>query len=171
MDPAVTAIPVRPRPGRRGVGLVVTGAKAKGGVAPSPCMWRLPHRAESVGTARRIVDLVLHECCEVDDDTLSSAELVVSELVTNAIEHARPPVVLYVEAASSVACGACSVHIEVTDGGPAAQDGEWTSSCTDDEHGRGSGIVDVLTSNHGTHPFGHGVTHWADMPPGAEQAP
>ncbi|WP_406209703.1 MULTISPECIES: ATP-binding protein [unclassified Streptomyces] len=134
-------------------------------------MWRLPHRAESAGTARRIVRLVLHECCDVDEDTLSGAELVVSELVTNAIEHARPPVVLYVEADSSAEGGTCSVHIEVTDGGPAAQDGEWTSSCSEDEHGRGSGIIDVLASDHGTRPLGHGVTHWADMPPTAEQTP
>ncbi|WP_328930029.1 ATP-binding protein [Streptomyces sp. NBC_00190] len=55
-----------------------------------PCVWKLPHHPASAGTARRITTTVL-DGWDVDGETIDQALLVVSELVTNAIEHALPP--------------------------------------------------------------------------------
>ncbi|MFE5549486.1 ATP-binding protein [Streptomyces sp. NPDC056534] len=86
--------------------------------------------------------------------------LVVSELVTNAVEHAEPPFALHLhrERAGS------RVWVGVTDGGPAEAEGAWTASCTDDEHGRGIAIVDILADAHGIRTHAGGSTHWARIP-------
>ncbi|MCX5233236.1 ATP-binding protein [Streptomyces sp. NBC_00233] len=91
---------------------------------------------------------------ELDGDAVL---LVVSELVTNAVEHAAPPLALHLhrERAGS------RVWVGVTDGGPAVQEGAWTASCADDEHGRGLTIVDTLAESHGTRTHSSGTTHWA----------
>ncbi|WP_406187274.1 ATP-binding protein [Streptomyces sp. NBC_01006] len=60
------------------------------GIGEPPCEWGLPHRPESVGTARRITQAVL-DAWDTDNDATDQALLVVSELVTNAVEHALPP--------------------------------------------------------------------------------
>ncbi|MFB7867822.1 hypothetical protein [Streptomyces sp. NPDC056069] len=49
----------------------------------------------------------------------------------------------------------------ITDGGPASQPGVWTSTCAEDEHGRGLGIVKLLADGHGTRSHLGGATHWA----------
>lgn len=84
------------------------------GIGEPPCEWGLPHRPESAGTARRITQAVL-DAWDTDNDATDQALLVVSELVTNAIEHALPPVVLRLAQRTD------TLHIEVDDGGPAPQ--------------------------------------------------
>lgn len=118
--------------------------------------WRLAHRPQAAGTARQITASVLDDW-HVDERTTEAALLVVSELVTNAVEHAQPPVALHLhrERAGN------RVWMGVSDGGPAADEGAWTASCTDDEHGRGLDIVDTLATSHGTRSHPGGTTHWA----------
>ncbi|MBP0455704.1 ATP-binding protein [Kitasatospora sp. RG8] len=118
----------------------------------------LAHCPEAAGAARRFTRATLG-AWGVDEDTTEQALLVVSELVTNAVEHALPPVALHLDhhAAGS------ALRIEVDDGGPAPRDGTWTSSCTPDEHGRGSGIVARLAVTHGRRREDHCVTYWADL--------
>ncbi|MET7302615.1 ATP-binding protein [Embleya sp. NPDC005575] len=128
-------------------------------VGEPPRVWILPHCPESVGTARRITNAAL-DAWGIDDETTDRALLVVSELVTNAVEHALPPVALHLRRAGDNG----TLHIEVHDGGPAADEGTWTASCTPEEHGRGGEIVALLASAHGTHSLAHGVTYWADLP-------
>ncbi|MFE4922298.1 ATP-binding protein [Streptomyces sp. NPDC056661] len=90
--------------------------------------------------------------------------LVVSELVTNAIEHALPPVNLRLQ---HQATGG-AVHVEVSDGGPSAIPGPWIQSCEPEEHGRGSLIVACLATAHGMRGCrGGGTTQWADLPSAA----
>lgn len=121
--------------------------------------WVLPHSPEAAGIARRLVRTALNGW-ELEEDAADQIVLAVSELVTNAVEHAVPPVALQVLRPPEHGI----IRIEVTDGGPAHEHGAWTVSCEPDEHGRGSAIIDFLASAHGTR-FGDGhATHWADLP-------
>ncbi|MEW2424690.1 ATP-binding protein [Streptomyces nigra] len=117
----------------------------------------LMHRPDAAGTARAITRAVLGDW-HVGQTAAESVLLVVSELVTNAVEHALPPVVLRLHRDRA----GDQVWVGVTDGGPAQVDGAWTSSCIREEHGRGLAVVELLTSGHGTrtHPDG-ASTHWA----------
>lgn len=125
---------------------------------PSGHAWALAHRPEAAGDARKITQEVLAGW-RVADDAADSVLLTVSELVTNAVEHAEPPLHLRLSRAQ----GARRVHIEVCDGGPAAAQGGWAASCTRGEHGRGLQIIDRLTVAHGDRAeLGHAV-HWADV--------
>ncbi|MFF6984705.1 ATP-binding protein [Streptomyces sp. NPDC008343] len=126
----------------------------------APCAWGLPHRPESSRAARRITRIALTSW-GIDEDSLQEALLVVSELVTNAIEHGLPPVALHL---TRLACGG-TVHIEVDDGGPAAVEGAWTASCSDEEHGRGSGITDSLAAARATRCSSRGATTGRISPP------
>ncbi|MFD9622351.1 ATP-binding protein [Streptomyces virginiae] len=113
----------------------------------------LEHQPQAVQAARHAARAVL-ERWKINGDAVL---LVVSELVTNAVEHAEPPLALHLhrERAGN------RVWVGVTDGGPAATESAWTASCADDEHGRGIAIVDTLADAHGTRPHSGGTTHWA----------
>ncbi|MGW6218193.1 ATP-binding protein, partial [Streptomyces sp. NPDC055109] len=80
--------------------------------------------------------------------------------VTNAIEHAEPPVTLHLHHEQT----GNQVWVGISDGGPAATDGRWTASCAEDEHGRGLALVDALATEHGIHSHPDGTTHWAQLP-------
>ncbi|MGW3013104.1 ATP-binding protein [Streptomyces sp. NPDC001219] len=120
---------------------------------------RLAHRPESVGHARRIVGSLLHRW-QVTEDAAASVLLVVSELVTNAVEHAQPPLALHVLREQT----GRRVWVGITDGGPSPHKGAWAASCAQDEHGRGLDIVDTLATAHGTRSHEDGATHWARLP-------
>ncbi|MFI9645296.1 ATP-binding protein [Streptomyces sp. NPDC052040] len=120
---------------------------------------RLAHRPEAVRRARRIAESAL-TAWGIHDDAAHSVLLVVSELVTNAVEHGQPPLALHL----GRECTGPRVWVGVTDGGPSAGGGPWTSSCAHDEHGRGLAIVEALAAAHGTHRHLGGTTHWARLP-------
>lgn len=120
--------------------------------------WRLNHRPDAVGRARQLARAVLVGWNTPEDET-EAAVLVVSELVTNAVEHAEPPLVLHLHRQQADH----RVWIGVSDGGAAAQDGAWTSSCAPDEHGRGLHLVEALAQAHGMCRRTRGTTHWARM--------
>ncbi|WP_229852677.1 ATP-binding protein [Streptomyces albospinus] len=120
--------------------------------------WPLAHRPEAAGEARKITKEVLTRW-SVAEEVADSVLLTVSELVTNAVEHARPPL----NFGLSRDPGTRRMHIEVSDGGPATTHGDWAASCTPDEHGRGLEIIDQLTAAHGDREEpGHAI-HWADV--------
>ncbi|WP_243639799.1 ATP-binding protein [Streptacidiphilus pinicola] len=141
----------------------VLPASATAGDRPSASTaaheWTLPHHPEAAGIARRLT-LAALRAWNVGEEAANQVVLAVSELVTNAVEHALPPVALHL----AQPCGHRLLRIEVTDGGPARQPGAWTSSCEPDEHGRGSMIVDFMAAAHGTRLTGSRTTHWADLP-------
>jgi anti-sigma regulatory factor (Ser/Thr protein kinase) len=147
-------------------GPVVRGAREQGASVGMPVprkplydgTWRLAHCPQAAGAAREIAAAVLDDW-QVGEGTTDTALLVVSELVTNAVEHAQPPVALHLhrERVGS------RVWMGVSDGGPAASEGDWTARCTDDEHGRGLAIVEALTAAHGTVSHRGGNTHWAHL--------
>ncbi|WP_107047429.1 ATP-binding protein [Streptomyces sp. NRRL F-2664] len=122
--------------------------------------WALPHHVSAAGTARTLALHTLRawgagECC------VDSALVVVSELVTNAVEHALPPVTLHL---AQLDREQRRLRVEVADGGPSDRPGDWVASCEPDEHGRGSLIITALAADYGATTDGEGSTRWADLP-------
>ncbi|MFI8087658.1 ATP-binding protein [Streptomyces sp. NPDC086080] len=96
----------------------------------------------------------------VCEDTCDTAELVVSELVTNAIVHT---------ASSHIVCelhdGGDVVRIAVRDEGCAPDRPRANiRQRPEDEHGRGLLLVDALCHSWGAHEHGPGLLVWADLP-------
>ncbi|MFJ2271605.1 ATP-binding protein [Streptomyces sp. NPDC087849] len=120
--------------------------------------WPLAHSPEAAGEARKITREVLARW-KVAEEAADTVLLAVSEFVTNAVEHAQPPLNLKL----SRDPGTRRVHIEVADGGPAATDGDWAAGCAPGEHGRGLKIIDRLTAAHGDRQKAGRAIHWADV--------
>ncbi|MET8948605.1 ATP-binding protein [Streptomyces sp. NPDC004542] len=120
----------------------------------------LDHRASSVATARHTARTVLAGW-SVDEDAVYDAMLIVSELVTNAVEHALPPVALHL--CRGRVQGRPVIRIKVTDGGAAPHPGPWTASCQPDEHGRGGGIVSMLGIDSSVDTRDGESGQWADL--------
>ncbi|MFD9464578.1 ATP-binding protein [Streptomyces sp. NPDC060027] len=120
--------------------------------------WPLAHHPTAPRTARQIVATVL-KGWRLDEQSADTVLLVVSELVTNAIEHAQPPVALHLHREHV----GDRVWVGLTDGGPAPTHGAWTTTCAPEEHGRGLDIIDTLAHSHGTHTHNTGTTHWARL--------
>ncbi|AYN42976.1 ATP-binding protein [Streptomyces dangxiongensis] len=120
----------------------------------------LPPVAGAVSAVRRRVAAVLAEwsvCPDVVEDLL----LVVSELATNAVIHARPPAELRL----SWRWGDTgrTLRVEVTDAGPALPAGRSLAGIDPDEHGRGEAIVHALATRHGIRVHSAGITRWAEL--------
>ncbi|MER6632584.1 ATP-binding protein [Streptomyces sp. NPDC000987] len=118
---------------------------------------RLAHDVTAAASARREARILLASWGlpeEQTDDIL----LIISELVTNAVEHALPPVALRLKR-----LGTDGVHIDVSDAGPAVSQGAWAATGTQAEHGRGRVIVDALSAGHGTRAEAGAVHHWATV--------
>ncbi|MFD9624021.1 ATP-binding protein [Streptomyces virginiae] len=122
--------------------------------------WPLEHTPQAASAARQITRQVLG-AWETSEEAEQAALLVVSELVTNAVEHAQAPVVLHLHRQHAYG----QLWVGVTDGGPAEaeEEGAWTTSCTPDEHGRGLTLVEALSEIHGTHTTRVGSTRWARL--------
>jgi anti-sigma regulatory factor (Ser/Thr protein kinase) len=110
----------------------------------------LPDDEGAPTVARRVVRETLTEW-ELPD-LIDDAALAVSELVTNAFKHAKPPVTLRVSQRD------CTVRIDVTDMRPATTSlvvPVMSEDC--DESGRGRGIIAAVSDRSGTdHPTGEG---------------
>lgn len=113
----------------------------------------VPHDASGPAQARAAVT----ECADrLGLDELSDdVALVVSEMVTNAVRHAAPPVSVEVEAAAD------SVVIAVHDGSPSRPTRREIDE--DAEGGRGMLLVDLLTDEHGVRSQPPGKTVWARL--------
>ncbi|MGW3141178.1 ATP-binding protein [Streptomyces sp. NPDC001139] len=120
--------------------------------------WPLEHRPEAAADARHIARTYLNAWSIAPNDE-DAVLLVVSELVTNAVEHALAPVHLHLHRTRADG----RVWVGVSDGGPAPRDGTWTRSCTPAEHGRGLTVVAALAEHHGTRTWEDTgrTTHWA----------
>ncbi|GAA2782014.1 hypothetical protein GCM10010521_70960 [Streptomyces rameus] len=120
----------------------------------------VPPVAGAVSAIRRRVAALLSDwsvCPEIVEDSL----LVVSELVTNAIVHARPPAELRMSWVRGA--GRRTLRIEVTDAGTALSAGQSLVGIDPDEHGRGEAIVHALATRHGIRVHAGGVTRWAEL--------
>ncbi|WP_432142149.1 ATP-binding protein [Streptomyces sp. bgisy084] len=115
-----------------------------------------PH-VRAVPHARRIIraELVrwgLHE--HVD-----TAELLVSELVTNALQHAWGPIRLRM----SHSVDGRTLRCDIADGCPAAPPAARPPARTDEEHGRGLHLVEQLSTRWGTLRTPAGKIVWFEL--------
>ncbi|HEX6233677.1 MAG TPA: ATP-binding protein [Jiangellaceae bacterium] len=116
---------------------------------------QLAARPTEVPRVRRAVRTWLRSMCNRCD--WRTAELLVSELVTNALVHALPPLELRVRP-----LGATGVRIEVSD----AAGSRWPtkkSNRPDAEGGRGIEIVAALATRWGTESSEAGKLVWAEI--------
>ncbi|MFJ8363868.1 ATP-binding protein [Streptomyces sp. NPDC093984] len=127
--------------------------------------WALPWSPTACALARAAIREVLPQwnLC----DLVSTAELLVSELVCNALRHASGPLRLTLERVSFVRC-------LVSDG--SSEPPLRTDAGSDDEHGRGLTLVDTLAARWGFEPGPVGKTVWFELstdtaPEGDEAAP
>ncbi|MEU0601571.1 ATP-binding protein [Streptomyces sp. NPDC006393] len=119
----------------------------------------LPDTPGTVSAVRHRVHALLRSWDlpgEAADDVL----LVVSELVTNALVHARPPATLRVWRLP--VDGRRAVHVEVTDLGPASPP-EPAAAPDPDEHGRGLAIVTALSARCGVRADRGRTSRWAEV--------
>jgi anti-sigma regulatory factor (Ser/Thr protein kinase) len=121
----------------------------------------LPHSAASVGQARRTLEghLSAHG---VGRSTIDDAALVLSELISNALKHARPLPSGDVRVQWALDAGL--VRIDVTDGGATTRPQPHPPSMSA-LGGRGLSIVGVLASEWGVREAGDETTVWAVVPP------
>lgn len=106
---------------------------------------RLEPRASSVSEARRLVRRTL---VDVDDEIADAAELVTSELVTNALVHAGTHIDVSVELCTD------KVRVEVADGSPHLPESRRYGATAGT--GRGLVMVEELTDEWGTFRQGRG---------------
>ncbi|MGW2288686.1 SpoIIE family protein phosphatase [Streptomyces phaeochromogenes] len=121
--------------------------------------WPIPPEPAQVATAR---ELTTHRLAEWGLGEVGfAAELVVSELVTNAIRYGGPPVNLRLlwDRQRKLIC-------EVTDGGHTSP--HLRRADLDDEGGRGLFLVAQLTDRWGTRSSRQGKTIWAEIPLGEQ---
>ena len=123
--------------------------------------WSLPPQPVSVPFARSAVRSFLSS---VDPQLVSEAAvLVVSELVSNAVLHARPdpaPIELHVQADERV------VHIEVRDHDPDPPRRRHGVPGPEEDRGRGLHIVHSVADDWGWDRVeGNGKIVWCDLPP------
>ncbi|MET7289364.1 SpoIIE family protein phosphatase [Streptomyces sp. NPDC005573] len=115
--------------------------------------WMLPADLEAVATARSLTARQLHNWAM--DDEAFSTELIVSELVTNAIRYAEPPIRLRLIRDRALS-------VEVSDGSSAAPYPRHAR--TTDEGGRGLLLVSQFAQRWGTRYEDRGKTIWAEDP-------
>jgi anti-sigma regulatory factor (Ser/Thr protein kinase) len=119
-----------------------------------PQVIRLNPDGQSVATARGFVDdcLTRWGLREQADDV----QLIVGELVTNAIQNSRRPVTL------AIARRLDRIVVQVQDASPESPEPESTDVLADS--GRGLLLVDNLAADWGTTPTPDGKRVWAEVP-------
>ncbi|MFD9374405.1 ATP-binding protein [Streptomyces sp. NPDC059999] len=127
----------------------------------SEVVFRLSRRPRSAPRARATLHALLGDW-GAGDDLLHTAELVLSELVTNALRAPAPgDRQVGVRIAYSSTDGL--LHLEVSDAGSGRP--ELRHPATDDEHGRGLRLVDALSHRWGitARAGGIGKTVWSEL--------
>jgi GAF domain-containing protein/anti-sigma regulatory factor (Ser/Thr protein kinase) len=149
-DAAVYALPQGGGPDGAVLLLARTGAVPADRVAAV----ELPHDPTSPARARAAARARL-DSWKVDEDASYAAELIVSELVTNAVRYGTPPVRLRLIRTHTLTC-------EVHDTGVAAP--HLRHARTVDEGGRGLFIVSQLATRWGTRYTPTGKILWTEQP-------
>jgi len=121
----------------------------------------LPHAPSSVGQARHQLgaDLRGHGVAE---PAICDATVVLSELMSNAVRHARPMAGAQMRVAWTLSDGA--LELAVSDGGGPTQPRTERTPSASSPGGRGLGIVDHLSRRWGVRRDDLGTTVWAVLP-------
>lgn len=119
----------------------------------------LPHATQSVRSARRRLaeDLTRRGIC---DEVIGDASLVVSEIISNALKHARPLSSGEIRVAWDLS--STSLELQVSDGGGPTRPYLQAPSRSA-LGGRGLGIVATLCSEWGVRQDADGTTVWATL--------
>ncbi|GAA2231125.1 PAS domain S-box protein [Streptomyces indiaensis] len=114
----------------------------------------LPAHASSVGDGRSFLTktLIAWNCAHLADD----ARLMVSEVLTNAVQHAQGPLGLHLRRTAT------ELTVEISDHSPHLP--QPRLAAPDDESGRGLLLVDALAHSWGVRPTDHGKTTWFTLP-------
>ncbi|CAM5545659.1 ATP-binding SpoIIE family protein phosphatase [Streptomyces atroolivaceus] len=115
--------------------------------------WELPYDKTAPATARRLTSKRLADW-HLEGDTGDATELIVSELVTNAVRYGRPPVELRLILDRGLTC-------EIRDGSTTAPYMKYAGAV--DEGGRGLFIISQLASLWGTRYAAEGKTVWSEQ--------
>ncbi|WSC17364.1 SpoIIE family protein phosphatase [Streptomyces brevispora] len=128
---------------------------ARTGVVPPDrfATWELAHDTTTPAVARTLVRDRL-EGWNLDEETIGATELIVSELITNAVRYGTPPLHLRLMLDSTLTC-------EVHDSSPVAP--HLRHARTVDEGGRGLFIVSQLATHWGTRYGTHGKALWTEQ--------
>lgn len=121
--------------------------------------WALPWSLAACGVARRAIRDVLPRWGL--GDLVATAELLVSELVGNALLHGAGPLCLTLEWVSDMRC-------LVGDG--SSQPPRLTEAGLEDEGGRGLALVDMLATRWGHERAPVGKNVWFELSTGAESS-
>lgn len=119
-------------------------------VVSPPAELVLSATAEAPGRAREFLRQV--HCATHQPDGSDRAQLLVTELVTNAVRHGLPPLRVRVE------CDQDSVVVRVGDASPARP--VLREAALEDESGRGVALVDLLSDAWGIEPAEDGKHVW-----------
>jgi anti-sigma regulatory factor (Ser/Thr protein kinase) len=92
-------------------------------------------------------------CPAHNTGVLDEATLLVSELVTNALLHGAPPITMELECDGSE-----GMQVRVSDGSEARP--ALAHPDSEDEHGRGVALVDILSDAWGVDPTPNGKAVW-----------
>ena len=116
----------------------------------------LPAEPRSAGIARRYVH---GRWQQLDGDAMDDIELIVCELVSNAVRHGRPDIILRLQVSPF------AVDVAVVDHGPDLPPTELPHADGAATSGRGLGIVDRLANRWGVaeHDDAPGKTVWATV--------
>ncbi|WP_217245414.1 ATP-binding protein [Streptomyces sp. AC602_WCS936] len=128
--------------------------------APKDIEWRLPRHARSVGRARTLFREQAASWT-LPPDVTDTAELLLSELMTNAYRHAKVPAGREIWARCVLTDN--RLRITVTDASdtlPAPNE-----ACLDDESGRGLALVTALADDWGAQrrAYGIGKEVWVEV--------
>jgi anti-sigma regulatory factor (Ser/Thr protein kinase) len=156
--------PPRETAAERGTGSDIAAAVRPADVAVRRFRFELAAEPRTAAQARWITRAWL-TAWSVPDETCESADLVVSELVTNAIVHTS---------SRQIECAltdeAEQVRIAVGDGGCPPDGASCGSAGRDgEEHGRGLLLVAAICSAWGAHTWGPGLQVWAELPCAADR--
>ena len=110
----------------------------------------LPQDVRAPGEARRFLQDA--GCSEHATTVLEPAVLLVSEVVTNAVRHGGPPIVVEVD------CDEVSLQVRVSDGSQALPVAR--SPRAEDEGGRGMLLLELLSDAWGVEPEADGKAVW-----------
>ncbi|GAA1413946.1 ATP-binding protein [Streptomyces thermospinosisporus] len=122
--------------------------------------WRLPSGPRSAGRARELLRTQLAEW-QVDGDAADTAELLLPELTSNAVRHARTPPGRQIGVRIALYEGRLRVEVADADTRPPTA----RTVPVDSTEGRGLGIVGVLAVRWGWCPRRHGIGKavWAEV--------
>ncbi|MET8957147.1 SpoIIE family protein phosphatase [Streptomyces sp. NPDC004129] len=134
-------------------GVILLLARTHAFPADQAAAWHLDEHPKAVATARTRAQHQL-TMWGVDEETAYTTELIVSELVTNAVRYGTPPLRLQLIKDRTLTC-------EVQDGNPVAP--RLRHAKTVDEGGRGLFIVTQLAQNWGVRYSLDGKTVWAEQ--------